>query len=97
MDAHDCHRAGGIECGQGGWHDVADRREHDGGIRFLGRGVVGVAGGGGAEFQGESAGLFGAGHDVYGRALGERDLCGQMRGRAEPVDAQPAAGRQVGA
>ena len=46
--------------------------------------------------QRELAGLRRAGQHVHRGPLGERDLRHDVRGRAEPVDPEPAARRQLG-
>ena len=77
-----------------GGHDLAGRREQDGGVERLGRRVERVAGRRGAEVERQLPGLGRSGHHVHGRALGERDLRGEVGGGAEAVDAR--AGRRSG-
>ena len=88
MDPGDHEDAAAVEGRQGDGHDLADRREDDGGVEgHRGRGV-GRAHRGRPELEGQPAGVLGAGHHVDLGALVHRHLGGQVGGSAEPVDAR---------
>ena len=95
VDAGDGERAAAVERAQRRRHQVAGRREEDGGIERLRSVVGGGAREGGAESQREPLCRERPGDDVHPRALrGDRHLRGEMRARAETVDAEPAARRE---
>ena len=94
MDAGDGERAAAVERGEGDGHEVAGRREHDGRVerlRAAGRRCRPPR-----PRPAPSASrraLAEPGQHVHRRALGERDLGGEVGRAAEPVDAEPPSGR----
>ena len=97
VDARDGERAAAVERAQRDRHELAGRREQDRGVERLGRRVVGVAGGRGAERRGRARAPrpIGSGRGPW-RPRCERDLGGEVRRAAEAVDAEPPAGRKLG-
>ena len=80
---------------QGDGHDLAGRREDDGGVQgHRGRGV-GRARRGRTEVERQLSSLLGSGHHVDLGALVQRHLGGQVGGAAEPVDPEAAAGAKA--
>src|SRR2546430_14747377 len=97
VDAGDGQRAAPVEGREGTRYERADGSEQDGRVERFGGRVGRVAGRGGAEAQRPLPRGARAGEHVDRGALGDGELCGQVRGGAEAVDAEPAAGRQGGA
>ena len=79
VDARDGEGPAAVQGAQRGRHQPAGGGEEDGGVQRIGRLVVGPAGEGRAQLQGQAAGFRGPGHDVHARAPVEGDLGGQMR------------------
>ncbi len=95
MDAGDRQRPAPVEGTQRDRHQIADRGEEDRGVQRLRRCLIGTGRRRRAEREREPAGRLGPGHDVHPRSLRQRHLRGQVGRRAETVDPQPAAGRQL--
>ena len=95
IDPGDRERAAPVQSAQCRGHEVSDGGEQHGRVEWLGRHVVRVARARGAQLQCQLPRPDPPGQDMHGSALVQRHLGGQMGGRAEAVDAQPAAGRQV--
>lgn len=89
MDAAADHAAAFAHGAQGLRDQFAGGGEEDGGVQWLGRVRVGVAGPGGALHAGEflCGEIAGAGEGQYSPALVAGDLGHQVRGGAEAVDA----------
>jgi hypothetical protein len=85
VDARDRQRAAAVERGERGRHQFADRREEDRRVERLWRHVGRPAHGGSAKRARQLLSARAAGHHVYRRTLGERDLRGQVRAAAEAV------------
>jgi len=96
VDAGDRERAAPVQRGQRGRHQIPDGGEQDGRVERLGRRVVGTLRRGSAEGERQIPGGRTPGEHVHGRALGDGDLRGEVRRPAEAIDAQGAAGRQLG-
>src|SRR5579862_7916286 len=93
MDAAAHHGAAFPSGRQRGRDQGAHRSENEGGVEGLRRALVGAAGPDGAETARESLRclIARAGEGEDPPALMARDLGDDMRGRAEPIDADPLA------
>ena len=96
MDARDGQRAAAVERLQRGQHQVADRREQDRGVQWHRWPIGGALRRRRAQRQRQFAGGGAPRHHMHLGTLRQRDLRGDVCAAAEPVDAQPSAGGQVG-
>ena len=72
-------------------HQIADGCEQDCGVEPYRWRIGGTLCGRGAQLECQLLGRGATRHHVHLGALGQRDLRGDVRAAAEPVDAQPAA------
>ena len=95
VDACDRERPAPIECLERDRYERTGGCEQDRGIERLGWAGVGRARRGGAEIEGQLLRVSRSRQHVHGRTLLDRDLRDEMRGRAEAVDPEPAAGWEL--